>query len=87
MISNRRSGIYSPVMDGLFTIGRFFLILGIVFIAIGAILLLGSKIPYIGRLPGDIYIKRDNFTFYFPITTSIILSIILTLILYLIGRR
>ena len=60
---------------------------GIIIAAIGMILLFIPKIPfigeYIGRLPGDIYIKRENFSFYFPITTSIIISIIISLILYL----
>lgn len=60
---------------------------GIIIAAIGMILLFIPKIPfigeYIGRLPGDIYIKRENFSFYFPITTSIIISIIVSLILYL----
>ncbi len=45
-----------------------------------------TKIPF-GRLPGDIVIKKDNFTFYFPLATSIILSIILTVIFYFLGRR
>jgi len=45
-----------------------------------------TKIPF-GRLPGDIVIRKDNFTFYFPLATSIILSIILTVIFYFLGRR
>ncbi len=45
-----------------------------------------TKIPF-GRLPGDIVIKKDNFTFYFPLASSIILSIILTVIFYFLGRR
>ena len=48
--------------------------------AIGTLFLFADKIPYLGRLPGDIYLKRDRFSFYFPITTSIIISIILTVI-------
>lgn len=75
------------MMDGFFTLGRLFLFLGILFIIIGLVFLLGSKIPHIGRLPGDIYIRRDNFVFYFPLTTSILISLILTLLLYFIGRR
>jgi hypothetical protein len=53
--------------------GAFLLVLGVVFT-------LGDKIPFIGKLPGDIYIKRDNFTFYFPVVTSIIISIVLSLL-------
>jgi hypothetical protein len=44
-------------------------------------------VPWLGRLPGDIYIRRDNWSFYFPLTTSIIVSLILTLIFALFGRR
>ena len=64
--------------------------LGITIAAIGLILLFIPKIPFIGehlgRLPGDIYIKREGFSFYFPITTGIIVSIIISLILYLFKR-
>ena len=67
-------------------IGKLFIILGIVMIIIGFGFIFSDKIPYIGRLPGDISIKRENFSFYFPITTSIIISIILT-ILFSIFRK
>ncbi|MGB9598532.1 MAG: DUF2905 domain-containing protein, partial [Minisyncoccales bacterium] len=56
------------------------------FILTGILFLFGSKIPYLGKLPGDIYIKRENFSFYFPIATSILVSIILSIIFYLISR-
>lgn len=68
-------------------IAKFLIILGLVVTSIGLLLLIFQKIPYIGRLPGDIYIKKDNFVFYFPIATSIIVSILLTIILNLIFRR
>ncbi len=74
-------------MDGFFTLGRLFLFLGIFFILLGLLFIFGSKIPHIGRLPGDIYIKRDGFVFYFPIATSILISLLLTLLFYIIGRR
>jgi len=64
-------------------LGKTLLVLGLIIACIGLALLFVPKIPFIGRLPGDIFIKRDNFSFYFPITTSIVISIILTLILYL----
>ncbi len=63
--------------------GKMLIILGVVIILIGVGLLLADKIPFIGRLPGDIYVKRERWSFYFPITTSILISIILTLILWL----
>ncbi|MBI5663926.1 MAG: DUF2905 domain-containing protein [Nitrospirae bacterium] len=46
-----------------------------------------SGIPFLGRLPGDIFIQRKNMSFYFPVATSILLSIILTLIFYFLGRK
>ncbi|OGP85206.1 MAG: hypothetical protein A2Z08_04715 [Deltaproteobacteria bacterium RBG_16_54_11] len=62
------------------SLGKFLIIFGICLAVIGLILILGDKIPWIGRLPGDIYIKRDKFTFYFPLMTSIIISLLLTLL-------
>ncbi len=67
-------------------IGRMLFMLGIVLVVIGAWLSLTGKIPFFGKLPGDILIKRDNFTFYAPVATSIILSIILTLIIAFLGN-
>jgi hypothetical protein len=58
--------------------GKVLVFLGVAIAGVGLLMMLGLPI---GRLPGDIAVKRDNFSFYFPITTSIILSIILTLIL------
>ncbi len=68
-------------------IAKFIIFSGIILILIGLGMMFLPKIPFIGRLPGDIIIKKDNFTFYFPLASSIILSIILTIILYLIGRH
>ncbi|MDI6906813.1 MAG: DUF2905 domain-containing protein [Thermoanaerobacterales bacterium] len=62
---------------------KFLLIAGAVLLAAGGLMLLLGKIPGIGRLPGDIFIQRGNFSFYFPIATGIILSIILTVLLNL----
>jgi hypothetical protein len=67
-------------------LGKMLVLLGAIAIACGLLLLFAHKIPYIGRLPGDIYVKRDNFTFYFPFTTSIAVSILLSLILWLFRR-
>ncbi|MBZ0156645.1 MAG: DUF2905 domain-containing protein [Alphaproteobacteria bacterium] len=68
-------------------IGKFLVIAGIVLAVIGGLLLLAGKIPWIGRLPGDILIQRKNFAFYFPLATSILLSLLLTLLFWLIGRK
>ncbi len=61
-------------------IGKLLIFFGLILIIIGLIFSFAGKIPYIGKLPGDIYIKKGNFSFYFPITTCIIISIVLTLI-------
>ena len=70
-------------------IGKLLIIFGIVIFLIGAGLIIFSKfkIPFLGRLPGDFIIKRENFTFYFPLTTSIIISVILTIILSLFSKK
>jgi hypothetical protein len=62
------------------SLGKILIICGVVLVVIGLLLVLGDKIPWIGKLPGDIYIKRERFTFYFPIVTCIIISLILTLL-------
>jgi uncharacterized membrane protein YidH (DUF202 family) len=61
-------------------LGKMLILLGVFIILIGILLLVGEKIPWVGRLPGDIIIRKKNFTFYFPIVTSIIISIVLTLL-------
>ena len=68
-------------------LGRSLIIIGLVLIAIGGIILLAGKIPWLGKLPGDIFVKRERFTFYFPLVTSILISIVLSLILWIIRRR
>jgi len=67
-------------MVGFGPLGKLLILLGVFIILIGLFLLIGEKIPWIGRLPGDIIIRKKNFTFYFPIVTSIVISIILTLL-------
>ncbi len=63
------------------------IIIGIVFILLGGILLFAGKIPWLGRLPGDIVIKKESFSFYFPLTTSLLLSALLSFILFLWRHR
>ncbi|MBI4745948.1 MAG: DUF2905 domain-containing protein [Deltaproteobacteria bacterium] len=70
-------------MEGFSGIGKSLIIIGAILILIGVVVSLSSRIPFIGRLPGDIYIKKESFTFYFPLATSIIISVIITLIMYL----
>lgn len=61
-------------------LGKILIFSGFVFIALGLIIVFGGRIPGLGRLPGDILIKKENITFYFPLTTSLILSAILSLL-------
>jgi len=61
-------------------LGKSLILIGLILIIIGIILNFAGKIPFLGKLPGDIYIKKGNFSFYFPITTCIIISIVLTLL-------
>jgi len=63
--------------------GKILIVIGVVFCLVGLIVLFRVNIPFLGKLPGDIHIKRDNFQFYFPLATCILLSILFTLILRL----
>ncbi len=67
-------------------LGKTLIILGIIIAGIGITLTFWGKIPFLGKLPGDIVVKKDHFAFYFPLTTSILISVILSLILYLISK-
>ena len=67
-------------MPGFSDLGKVLVVLGAVIAGVGVLLLLGDKVPWIGKLPGDIIIRKEKFTFYFPIVTCIILSILLTII-------
>ena len=67
-------------------IGRTLLVLGGLLVVVGLLLTLGARIPGLGRLPGDIVYRRGNFTFYFPLVTSLLLSLLLTAILALFRR-
>jgi len=58
------------------TIGKAFILLGLICLAVGGLILVGGRIPWLGHLPGDIVIKRDHFSFYFPLTTCLILSLL-----------
>jgi formate hydrogenlyase subunit 3/multisubunit Na+/H+ antiporter MnhD subunit len=67
-------------------IGRTLIILGIVIIALGVLFTFGGKIPWLGHLPGDLHLQRGRFSFYFPITTCIVISVVISLVLYLFRR-
>ncbi|MBD3232249.1 MAG: DUF2905 family protein [candidate division Zixibacteria bacterium] len=64
--------------------GKYIILIGIIIVIIGVVITFYDKIPFLGKLPGDISYKKDNFRFYFPLTSSIIISAVLSLILYII---
>ena len=68
------------------TAGKMLMAFGLLLVIIGLIIHYAGKVPLIGRLPGDIIIERDNFKLYIPITSAIVVSVIITIIIYLIGR-
>ncbi|MEJ2696990.1 MAG: DUF2905 domain-containing protein [Candidatus Sulfobium sp.] len=63
------------------------MVLGAVVVVIGVLFMLSDKIPWLGKLPGDILVRRKNFTFYFPLATCILISIVLTVLFWLFGRK
>lgn len=67
-------------------IGKSLIIIGLMIAAVGVLCTFLGKVPWFGRLPGDFYIRKENFTFYFPLATSILISVILSLILWLLRK-
>jgi len=67
-------------------LGRILIVIGVILVILGAVMLLAPKLPWLGKLPGDISFKRGNFSFYLPLGTCILISIILTLIFWLFRR-
>ena len=68
-------------------IGKALLVMGLVVALVGVVLMVAGRVPWLGRLPGDLYIQRGNWSFYFPLATSIVVSVLLTVVFWLIGRR
>lgn len=62
-------------------LGKLIISVGVILVVVGAILSFFGKLPFIGKLPGDILIKRGNFSFYAPITTGILISVLLSILL------
>jgi Protein of unknown function (DUF2905) len=67
-------------------LAKVMILIGAVLIAVGLVILLFPRLPFVGKLPGDILVKKEHFTFYFPLATSIIISIIISLVLYFINK-
>lgn len=74
-------------MPELNLLGKILIIGGLTLILFGLILTFGPKIPFFGKLPGDIFIQKKNFAFYFPLATCILISLVLSIILWLLSRR
>jgi len=68
-------------------LGRLLIVLGVVIAMLGVVIVMVGRVPWLGRLPGDIHVERGNWSFHFPIVTSLLLSLVLTLLFYFIGRR
>jgi hypothetical protein len=68
-------------------LGRLLVVFGLVIVAAGVLVMLVGRVPWIGRLPGDIHLQRGNWTLYVPLGTSILVSLVLSLVLWLIARR
>ena len=67
-------------------LGKFLVLAGGLLVCVGVLFLVGGKIPWLGRLPGDIVIQRENFSFYFPLATCILVSIVLSLVFAFLRR-
>jgi len=68
-------------------IGKLLIGFGLLIAGVGVVLLLAGRLSWLGRLPGDVHVQRGNWTFYFPLATSLLVSLVLTLIFWVIGRR
>ena len=73
-------------MDSLEPVGRALVLIGLVITVLGVIMLLTPRVPWLGRLPGDIVIHRDDLTIYIPITTMLVVSVVLSVVISVIGR-
>jgi formate hydrogenlyase subunit 3/multisubunit Na+/H+ antiporter MnhD subunit len=67
-------------------LGKTLIVLGIAIVVLGVLFTFGGRIPWLGNLPGDIHIQRGRFSFYFPITTCIVISAVISLVLYFFRR-
>ena len=67
-------------------LGRALIFFGVILTGFGLVLLLAPRIPWLGRLPGDIIIQRERFSFYFPLASCLLASVLLSILLWLVGR-
>jgi Protein of unknown function (DUF2905) len=78
---------HAGIQDTMGELGKSIILIGAVLIIAGIFMTIAGKIPGVGKLPGDILIKKENFSFYFPLTTCILLSIIISAIMCLVGKK
>ena len=81
--ASRRGGTRRRFIIIMMQTGKLLIIFGVVAIIAGILIMFGTKFPLHGKLPGDIYIKKENFSFYFPLTTSILVSVVLSLVFWI----
>jgi hypothetical protein len=67
--------------------GKYIIITGIILIVVGLVVLLADKIPFLGKLPGDIYVRGKSGSFYFPVVSCVVISVVLTIILNIFFRK
>jgi len=67
--------------------GKILIFIGLLLAILGVIFTFGNKLPFVGRLPGDIAVERKNYSFYFPVATCIIISVVMSFILWLFSKK
>jgi len=68
-------------------VGKVLIGFGLLIVLLGVVLLVAGRVPWLGRLPGDIYVRRGQWAFYFPLATSLVVSALLTLVFWILNRR
>ena len=68
-------------------LGKVLIGFGLLIVLLGVVLVVAGRVPWLGRLPGDIYVRRGNWAFYFPLATSLIVSALVTLVFWILNRR
>ncbi len=74
-------------MEHLSGLGKTLILLGAILAAVGVVFLVAPKIPFLGKLPGDIHLRGKNWSLYFPVVTCIVISVVLTILMNLFSRK
>ena len=86
MAKTRGRSRNAACFDVLADLGKMLILFGVLLAVVGVVLQFAGRVPWLGRLPGDILIRRDNFTLYIPLATCLVVSVVLSLLLYLLRR-